>query len=469
VELPIIPEQPGEFRLEVVAEAIPGEPRTMNNRLATFITVLKGGISVALFDTVRSELQFLQRANDSPEIRIDRQIFRTEMRGRPGISAPRLDPKWFEPGKYDVYLFGDVPAKNFSREQLRKIANLVDKGAGLMMYGGLQNFGPGGYADTALAEVLPIKMSPKEQNRDGEPDPALHVPGPLHMIPTTSGLQEFVMRLDVPARNAARWAALAPLEGANRFTVKGGIEKVLAESLEDHVPLLVSHVYGGGRVLAFAGDTTYQWVLAGQREEHQRFWQQAILWLARKDQLGDESTWIHLDSRRFRAGQPVPFTYGARNSVRQPLNDVDFSLEVTGPDGFREQLTGTPGVAENAARFLNTRRPGEYRVTATGRRRGVPFGLPAQARFIVYQYDLELNNPAADVGLLEEISRMTLGQHIVPERLPEFLSDLVRKGRLRLEVEKISSMPLWDNAYVIALFAAILTLEWFLRKRRGLV
>ncbi|MFN0053612.1 MAG: hypothetical protein ACKV0T_15645, partial [Planctomycetales bacterium] len=247
------------------------------------------------------------------------------------------------------------------------------------------------------------------------------------------------------------------------------LNRPLAESKEGRDPLLVAQDWGRGRVIAFAADTTFQWVLSGHREEHQRFWQQVILWLAHKDLAGDESVWMRLDARRFRNGQPVTITYGARDPQKRPINDVDFTVDVSGPEGFQEQVTAQSGAPENVSQFLNTRRAGEYRVTITGKRKGHLYGQPSQQRFVVYEEDLELTNPAADPTLLEEVSRITLGKQIPPEQLPSFLKELLKSGRLKSDAEKVTATTLWDNWIVIGLFAALLTSEWFLRKRRGLV
>ena len=86
--------------------------------------------------------------------------------------------------------------------------------------------------------------------------------------------------------NAAAWARLPPLEGANRFTgVKPGATILAEADGKEHRPLLVSQEWGSGRVIAFAGDSTWRWVMRGFGSAHKRFWRQIVLWLARKDQM----------------------------------------------------------------------------------------------------------------------------------------------------------------------------------------
>ena len=58
---------------------------------------------------------------------------------------------------------------------------------------------------------------------------------------------------------------------------------MLAES-DQKQPLLISQMSGDGRVLAFAGDSTWHWWMRGFDAAHKRFWRQIILWLAKKDE-----------------------------------------------------------------------------------------------------------------------------------------------------------------------------------------
>ena len=72
---------------------------------------------------------------------------------------------------------------------------------------------------------------------------------------------------------------LPPLDGANRIErseLKPNAQ-VLAEAddAQKH-PLLIAGQAGEGRVLAFAGDSTWRWQMGGFGEAHRRFWRQSM-------------------------------------------------------------------------------------------------------------------------------------------------------------------------------------------------
>ena len=155
--LKYVPEVPGEFKLTLEAEVQPGELVTTNNQLSTFVTVLKGGLKVLYIEgDPRVEQKFLRRSLDAAqEIGVD--YLRLDAR-RPE-QRPAALAEAFKPGKYDVYILGDIDSSAFTPDLLKELGEAVNRGSGLVMLGGLHNFGSGGYADSPLANVLPVVMS----------------------------------------------------------------------------------------------------------------------------------------------------------------------------------------------------------------------------------------------------------------------------------------------------------------------
>jgi hypothetical protein len=288
------------------------------------------------------------------------------------------------------------------------------------------------------------------------------------MLPTALGLRKFIMKLDAPEKNLARWEALPPLQGATRLQPKNEFVEVLAETREG-IPLLIAADARPARNAAFAGDTTRLWFAHGFEEEHQRFWRQMILWLSRKDQETDEGAWAHVEPRNFSPNQTVTVTLGARDDKGQPIADAQFQVEAKKPDDQTQALTTEKNGDEHSAQFSDTAAPGDYWVRVSAARNGASLGMEAWTRFIVDARDLELDNPAADFALLNEISQMTGGYSIPAEQFTAFLDEKNKSGGLRPELTTISLVRLWDNWPFLLLFVSLMSAEWFVRKRRGLV
>jgi len=467
INLKYSPQVAGEIKVQVKVEPQNGELIVANNELSTFVTVLDGGLRVLYLNgSLLWEQKFIRRALDaSPDIDVD---YRYINAGKPE-TRPADMAALFQPGKYDVYVVGDLDSKAFTEQELIELRAAVQAGAGFMMLGGIQSFGAGGYGNTPLAGVLPLVIDQFERQNMGEPVRAdLHLPvgTKSKMRPTRAGLTHSLMQLGAGAENAKAWDALPALEGANRFNRLTPGATVLAES-EDGKPLLVARDFGRGRVLAFAGDSTWRWQLGGHEAAHKRFWRQVVLWLSHKDQSSDNTVWVKLDERRYSPGTRVEFAAGARGPNGEPVTDAQYEAEVVRPDGTRSPARIRQEGEDAAGMYLDAQAPGDYTLIVKARRGTEQLGS-AQARFLVFDQDLELDNPAADRGALESLAAMTSGRTVAPEQLSELFAQL--KEQLKdLEVETLVKHTLWDGWLFFLLMVALLGLEWWWRKKWGLV
>lgn len=451
--------------LKVALQAVPLESELLvgNNQRETIVTVKQGGMNVAYFDLPRTEQRWLRAVNGTDKIQLDFQ----EIRGGRFAAQTRIDPSWFQRGKYDVYIIGDVRADVFGPDLLKQLAARMEEGASLLMIGGVQNFSAGGYADSPIADWLPVKLDPSEAQPVGKINPQTQLSGPQKMIPTERGRKEYVMQLGPPEKNQSLWMELPPLKGATRLK---SIDEDRIEpwaTTPEGVPLLFAITRQRSRIAAFAGDTTYLWWTVGDKAElHQRFWRQLILWLAKKEADTDQPVWVKVVPRTFAPGSTVGMTFGARSEDGLALDDAEFQVEVVAPDGQKTTVAPRKSGSENSAEFIKTNQPGDYWVRVSARKNGVAVGFDASTRFIVDARDLELDYPSADYDFLKELSAITGGLSVVPEEVDGLLERLKES---KSNLTRVQSITLWDNWWLLLVFVGLMSVEWFLRKKRGLV
>jgi hypothetical protein len=462
LELSYVPTLPGEHKVTLSVsepDAKRGELVDSNNTISTFVTVLKGGLRVQFLDGGLEawESQFIRKALDkSPDIKVDFQWVRDDR----ALTDGPLSAALFDRTLYDVFLLRDIPRSKIPAQALERLQKAVESGAGFAMLGGRQSFGPGGFAGSPVATILPVSIHPGDRP----------VERSLLMRPTAQGLGHFVMRLGSEADAATIWESLLPLDGASTFTEVKGQARVLAES-PDGLPLVVAQDFGQGRTMALAGDSTWHWHLKSEQSlrHHRRLWRQIILWLARKEQAGESHVWIELAKRRVAAGEGLDVVAGAEDEQGNAITDGEFDATVTPPGGTAVPLKLAPQGERMRATFWGTEKAGDYEIAVTVRRRGQELGPPRHAKFLAFEDDSELAAPAADIALLKQMAETTPGgEYVPPERLPEFLSSLAKKD-LHLEIDRLTQLRLWDNPYFFLLFVALLTAEWALRKWKGLV
>lgn len=451
----IVPEQLGDLKLAVEALPLPGEARQTNNRIETIIRVRRGGIRVALFDVVRSEQKWLRQINDSSRIQLDFHPIRSGA----FRAQNRIPERFFQPGSYDAYVLGDVPASSFSPEQLLALAACCKQGAGLMMIGGSENFGAGGYAQSPLSELLPVEL----------PATNSQLTSPQKMLPSRDGLAHFVMQIASADQNRSRWEQLPPLTGANLLAPRNNsLAQVLAAS-PDGAPLLIGLDTGRNRSLAFAGDTTWQWAMLGFAEDHLRFWRQVIFWLTRKETDDSQAVWIQAEPRDLTPGAPATLTVGARDAQGQPIADADFAIEVTDPAGKLLPLTPRREAAASSAEFSETLQPGDYWARVRASRGGEAFGNIGVTRFHVVPNDPERDNPAAEFDVLRRISENSGGQFLTHDEFLEKVQSWAEEGLPGLNLKRQERISLWDTPPVLLLLIALLTVEWAIRRKSQLM
>ena len=420
----------------------------------------------------RNSRSFVDRWAASPDI---------ELYYRP--IDPRRRSTWpieleneFEGRPFDVILIGDVDASALGAENIDRIADLVARqGRGLMLIGGVNTFGPGGYRRTAIDPLLPIELGQFNRQEFGADKPVradVHLPGPLQMVPTPDR-PHFITHLATGDENLNAWQRLKPLRGANRFVSLRPNAIRIAESTAGD-PLLVGREFAPGRVLVCAVDSTHRWWRWGQQDAHKRFWRQAMLWLANKDELLRRDVWVRLNRRRFRPGESISFQGGARAESGEPLLNVELSAVIQ-KDG-EASSAATVAMVRDGDDWMGQvdapTTPGEYEVRMIARQDGAEVGT-ATARFEVEQVDLELEDPAANPQLLAMLSAMTKqagGRAVPPEQLRTLLAE-IREEPPEMKVEVQSKWRFGDTSAdtwpFFIVFVALLAADWYLRKKWG--
>ena len=462
VRLEWTPEALGERKIQLVVEPIEGETVATNNEVSTFVDVVAGGLRVLFLEgELRVEQRFIRRTlAASPDMQIDfRWIDSTQRNHWP------IDLREELTRDYKVFLIGDLDASALRPDDLATLRTRVEAGAGIGLLGGFHSFEAGGWGSSPLGRLLPYKKDRLAQQKFGEPiRNDLHLQGPLAMVPDRRfGGVTILRQGESLAESLDVWKRLPTLDGASRLPSLLPIAKPLALTA-DNVPLLVAREYGLGRVLTFAADSTWRWAMQGAAEAHRRFWRQLVLWLARRDDADGETLWLRLARRRISVGSPLVFDTGMTRADGTLVEEIPLSVDVVNPAGRSlplrlvrkgESFTGTvAGCAE----------PGDWKVVV----RSEEAAEVQSARFTVYRQDLELANPRANGLLMSQIASVTAGGARLPEELPAIFDELVERPIEYATVEQWS-FSIWDNWLLLLLLTGCLCLEWFFRKRWGLV
>jgi len=468
--IPIAAPEPGTYRLRVSGAVQDGELVTTNNTQTAFVDVRAGGGRILMIGgTYRYEETFLRRSlRRFPDLDLTWRQITADTASRWPIDFGDA----FQPGRFDIYILGDLPASAIGDAQLGQLAETVAAGAGLLTLGGFQAYGTGGYATSPLANVLPVEMdASRRQPIDANiTDRTDQLPGPVSIsLVRNHGITD--LGGDDPAET---WRRLPEPPGANRLIgpkVAPGVE-VLLETVDKH-PLLVVGSHGRGRVVSLAIDSTWRWWRAGYKEAHRRFWRQLMLWLLSREDTDDNKVAIEIDARRFAGDNPPEFRASvagqtASDQVKLIAEVVDAAEEIA-------PVEATRGAADSSIYGrLPELPPGFYRLRVRPSDDGDSVE-PGEKAFQVIDDSLEMSRPMADPVYLRQLAAMTAehgGAAFAPEEVGTLI-ETIRQRRRSAETPIVEKRRLGDDPLsgwiLFAVFAGALSSEWVLRRRWGLV
>lgn len=134
------------------------EPRSadtfyQNNQLSAF-TQVTGPPRVLLVTSTPEEIQSLQEVLVEAGLKVD-------------VQGPRDLPIGLAPlSNYDCIVLANVSAADLTLDRMQYLQAYVrDLGGGLVVIGGPESYGVGGYFDTPMEETLPVEMRIKDQDR----------------------------------------------------------------------------------------------------------------------------------------------------------------------------------------------------------------------------------------------------------------------------------------------------------------
>lgn len=445
----------GLYKVTVQATALEQELSFTNNKIETFIEILEGDLKVLYLEgQSRSEFKFLSRAFDQArEIHLKSLLLFKGLQQNQDV--PQQLEEWM---KYDVLIIGDIPKNRFRTQQLEDIKKMVEQGGrGFLMIGGFQNYGSGDYQDSPLADVLPVQISPQDEQYSGLFLPKLTVEGEKH----------FALRLDQDsAKSLSAWEQLPELDGYNKISKVKPTASVLLMAKEDPLLVYYPYGYGKGRSMAFMADTTWRWCLTQKETElyFKKFWRQMILWLARRDNLSKEKVWIQLEQRRFPVLQKIPIRVMAEKTSGELISG-NATLTLISPTGQTEKLTSSQNEEGFSFQYQPTE-VGVYTIQAEVTHNGTLLGKD-ETKWIVFRPNLELENPRPDFETLELLAQQSQGQFYLLAQFKNLLEELDKKPSA-IVVEKVVIKDLWDNWIFFLLFLIALGAEWVLRKYKGL-
>jgi hypothetical protein len=488
VDFPYHPVKAGRYNLIAETDVLPSEINEANNHDQRELTVLEDFLRLMYVEYEPTwEWRFIKEVFHRDKL-VGVQGFRTYLRSSDlrvrqtnELFLPTMSPARSEFFANDVIFLGDMPASvlNASPRFCQMVEEFVrDFRGGLVVIAG-PRFGPGQLADTPLAKLLPVVVSPGARisdraffrltlNRNAEDYPFMQLAGEKN---------------NTPQENQKTWDNLGPLQWYYPVERLSEFSRALAEHPTEmcadgktRQPLIAIRPYGTGEVVYVGFNELWRMRRMYGEKHYRAFWAQLIHRLALRHALGSQKRFLVKTDRTeaYRPHQEVLLTVEAYDEEFHPLTEARLrdkgldKLEAKWilPGGKEQPLNVTQvkdGHFEVRFRVLE---PGEHRIRVTD-----PLAKEKQRQTVeliiqVADLKVEKQRPFRNLALQEQLAAAQPGGKMCDlTNVVQALEELSLHAKTE---SKPKVIPLWDTWLTFGLLVFLLLLEWLLRKRVNL-
>jgi hypothetical protein len=451
------PKEEGTKKYTVSVSRLPGELTEKNNARSFFVKVLRSKLRILLF-----------AGAPAPDVAAVRQAF-TEDGHFTVASYVQKSRDVFYEGPFrrqlldsaDCLVLVGFPSQGSSPAILQQVAEAVDREKKPVFF---INSRKTDYAKLQQLEpALPFSWSGVSQNEGliGAAVPALHRNHPLATLQGTM--------------TDETWQRLPPIfKTQTIFRAKPGSDILASGTFQNTVigePLILSRNLNGEKSYAITGEGVWRWRLLVQDDTRLvNFFPvlmgNVVRWLTtREDQ---KRVRIAPLKEVFTTAEQVEMEGQIYDEQLRPEDDAEvtvdlehgkektkISLNAVGNGRYEGSLDGLPG--------------GDYTFTGKATAGGTAVGED-RGKFTVGQVNLEFLQTRMNKQLLEQMAFQTGGRYVDIDSAAGLFRDIASAVKFEpKELVNASEIELWNWKYLAGLIILLLAVEWFLRKRSGML
>ncbi len=232
-------------------------------------------------------------------------------------------------------------------------------------------------------------------------------------------------------------------------------------------PLIVSRNFGSKRSLAVIAGDIWKWKLKAKNENlFDDFLFSTAKWLgAVKDKKRFS---LRTNKKFYSRNEQVDFIAELYTESFDPLSDGEVAVTLNSPQGktnFNLSSIGS-GIYQG---IYKPESSGDYTFSGVATLDGKAIATDG-GNFNTGDINIEMLNPYTNTGFLRNLSSITRGEFYYNNNYLKLFDDLTQFNKeSALEIKTTETHNLWNNPWLLLIIVLLLSLEWFFRKREGMM
>jgi hypothetical protein len=273
-------------------------------------------------------------------------------------------------------------------------------------------------------------------------------------------------------KNISSWQNLPPIKSRNIDFSNISENNILATTFlnrnNNATPLLLSNKFATSKSIIFNGFEFWKWRLISESDNEylvDSFFKNSIKWLTLKN---DKKIFVETNKDIYKLNENIDFIGNVYDETLSPINDATIDITISA-DEYEKIIS---------LELLNN---GIYKGTTTLNRAG-KFNYSAKitsngnntetisGNILISDTKVENISFVLNSNYLKLLSNITSGKSFILDNNSELISEIGNLSNLKNENKIIIlKYEIWNNKWALVLLVLLLSLEWFIRKQKGMI
>ncbi len=455
IEFGYTPKSSGEKKITIAVSNQDGEFTHANNKKVFYINVLSNKIKIlVLAGSPSPDLSFIKNTLES-----DKNL---SVKSITQIS----DNKFLERNNHDelldsadIFFLISFPSRQTSNDLLTKVKNEIS-----------QNGKPFFFLFSEGTDFTKLNVLQKELGfTTGNPTQSFN-----EVQPNISGNELKNPILQNNSQNILEaWNNLPPVFQLNtKLNAKPESEIVSTikqKNVPFNTPLILTRNIGKQRSISVLAKDIWKWKLQTS-DKNLNLFDSFILnstkWLNTNENKKNVN--IKTSKKTYSLGEQVEFSAEVYDESLNPVSDAEIKVQIRNGNLTDEIILNSLGSGIYEGKYQSNK-AGDFSYKGEAIQNGKKLGSD-KGIFNIGDVDIEMTNPTMNYKFLNQLANFTNGKYFNADNYSQ-LFDILKERNSKSIKEKLntSEIRLWSNEWLMIIAIILFALEWFFRKRWGML